>query len=179
MKLLITYLALILNFSLIWAQNPDYDENFTAGNYYQPTSPFSLVGSWSTLSNSPNSVSRSCCAYVEIGGVPYLYQFGGGNNSTELKRVSRLNLATNTWQNNYTTMPNAVSSGTAITINGGMDIIVFGGNISPGSLGKTQKYNVINNTWQVLANMPTPVTDALVVKYNEATVFIIGGTSYR
>lgn len=175
MKVIITYLALLLNFSIIWAQNPDYDENYTTSNPYIPYSQYLLTGQWATLSNSPNSLSRSFCAYVEIAGVPYLYQFGGGNNSNDLKRVSRLNLNTNTWQNNYSTMPNPVSSGTAIPINGGADIIVFGGNISPGTLGKTQKYNVNSNTWQTLANMPTAITDALVVKYNESTIFVIGG----
>lgn len=175
MKVFITYLALILNLSIIWAQNPDFDENYSGTSSYVPYSQYTLTGLWSTLPNSPNSVSRSCCAYVEIAGVPYIYQFGGGNNSTELKRVSRLNLSTNTWQNNYSTMPNPVSSGTAITVNGGADIIVFGGNLSPGTLGKTQKYNVAGNTWQTLSNMPTPVTDALVLKYNESTVFVIGG----
>jgi hypothetical protein len=119
--------------------------------------------------------SRSCCAYVEISGVPYLYQFGGGNSSSDLRRVARLNLQTNTWQNNYSTMPTQISSGTAITMNNGADIYVFGGNNSPGSLGNTLKYNVTANSWQTMATMPTRVTDALVVKYSDSRIFIVGG----
>ncbi|MEO8512147.1 MAG: T9SS type A sorting domain-containing protein [Ignavibacteria bacterium] len=175
MKILITLTIFFMGFTEIRAQNQDYDENFTQGNVYEPTSSYMLAGSWTVLSNSPNSVSRSCCAYVEISGVPYIYQFGGGNSTTEMKRVSRLNLATNTWQNNYSTMPTQMSSATAITINGGTDIYVFGGNTQPGVLGKTLKYNVASNSWQTKADMLTQITDALVLKYNESHIFVIGG----
>src|SRR5689334_11953734 len=155
MKILITLTIFLVGFSEILAQNQDYDENFTQGNVYEPTSSYMLAGSWTVLSNSPNAVSRSCCAYVEIAGVPYIYQFGGGNSTAEMKRVSRLNLQTNTWQNNYSTMPTQVSSGTAVPVNGGTDIYVFGGNTSPGNLGKTLKYNVASNTWQEKSDMLT------------------------
>lgn len=157
-------------------QNPDFDERTTfGGGYVLPASPFMLAGSWSSFNSSPMTYSRSCCAYVEIAGVPYLYQFGGGNTSTELRRVARLNLQTNNWQNNYSTMPTQISAGTAITMNNGAEIYVFGGNNSPGSLGNTLKYNVASNTWQTMAAMPTRVTDALVVKYSESRIFIVGG----
>jgi hypothetical protein len=106
--------------------------------------------------------------------VPYLYQFGGGNSTAELKRVARLNLQTNIWQNNYSTMPQPISSGTAIPMNGGTEIYVFGGN-APNNLGKTLKYNVSSNSWQTLSDMPTKITDALVVKYNESRILVIGG----
>ena len=175
MKLLITGIVLILNFTSIMAQNPDFDENFTHGNPYTPeTSPYMLSGNWSQLPNSPNSLSRSCCAYVEIAGVPYLYQFGGGNSSSDMRRVARLNISTNTWQNNYSTMPHQISAGTAITMNGGSYIYVFGGN-SPNGLGKTLRYNVAANSWQTMADMPTKITDALVLKHNEGFIFVIGG----
>ncbi len=176
MKKIITYLAFLLNFSIIWAQNPDFDENFTWGSSYVPaSSPFMVSGIWTVLPNSPNSVSRSCCAYVEIAGVPYIYQFGGGNSSGELRRVSRLNLMTNVWQNNYSTMPTQISSGTAIPVNGGTEIYVFGGNNTPGTLGKTLRYTVASNTWQTRADMTTRITDALVVKYSDTRIFILGG----
>lgn len=175
MKILIIYLAFLMNFSIIWAQNPDFDENFTQGNTYVPTSSYMLSGNWTMLPNSPNSVSRSCCAYVDIAGIPYLYQFGGGNTSTELRRVARLNLITNTWQNNYSTMPTQISSGTAIPVNGGTEIYIFGGNNSPGTLGKTLKYNVAANSWQTMADMPTRITDALVLKYSETQIIVLGG----
>ncbi len=175
MRFTLTLFIFMLCFTHAWAQNQDFDENYSGSGSYDPISQYSITGLWSTLANSPNALSRSCCAYVEIAGVPYLYQFGGGSSASDLKRVSRLNLSTNTWQNNYSTMPNPVSSGTAVTVNGGADIIVFGGNLSPGSLGKTQKYNVAGNSWHTLSNMPTPITDALVLKYSESIIFVIGG----
>lgn len=174
------YLALIQLFLFstlsVFTQNQDFDENLTLGNGYIPEySPYSVSGYWHSYSSSPMNYSRSFCAYVEIAGVPYLYQFGGGNTSSELRRVARLNLQTNIWQNNYSTMPTQVSSGTAIPINGGAEILIFGGNNSPGTLGKTLKYNVAENSWQTMANMPTAITDALVLKYNEQYIFVIGG----
>lgn len=173
-KLIFT--ALFVSASLILAQNPDFDVNSGPGGNYEPVySPYMLSGNWSPLSNSPNGVSRSCCVYVEIAGVPYIYQFGGGNTSTEMKRVARLNLLTNSWQNNYSTMPAQISSGTAVAVNGGSDIYIFGGNNSPGTLGKTLKYNVSSNSWQTKADMPTKITDALVVKYDENRIIVVGG----
>jgi len=171
--LIIVFLILCLS---IFSQNQDFDENLTLGSGYIPEySPYSVSGYWQNYSNSPMNYSRSFCAYVEIAGVPYLYQFGGGNSSSELRRVARLNLQTNTWQNNYSTMPTQVSSGTAVPVNGGSEIYIFGGNNSPGTLGKTLKYNVAANSWQTMANMPTRITDALVLKYSEQYIFIIGG----
>lgn len=174
MNKLSTFLFLILNFSIIWAQNPDFDENITPGNGYTPAPlPYMISGSWTILPDAPNLLSRSCCAYVEINGVPYLYQFGGGNLTAELRRVSRLNLSTNSWEFNYSMMPFQISAGTAVPINGGADILVFGGN-SP-TFGKTLKYNVASNSWQTMTDMPTKITDALVVKHTESHIFVIGG----
>jgi hypothetical protein len=148
----------------------------TQGSGYIPPGSGDLVsGYWSTLSNSPMAVSRSCCVHVIIGGTPYIYQFGGGNTSAELRRVARLNLLTNTWQNNYSTMPTQISAGTAISMNGDSVVYVFGGNNSPGTLGKTLQYNVYSNTWQTKADMLTKVTDALVVKYSSSIIYLIGG----
>ena len=173
-KLIFT--ALFVTAGLVLAQNPDFEPGSgQTGNYDPVYSPYMLSGSWNPLSNTPNSVSRSCCAYVEIAGVPYIYQFGGGNTSTEMKRVARLNLQTNTWQNNYSTMPTQISSGTAVVINGGTEIYVFGGNNSPGTLGKTLKYNVSSNSWQTRADMLTKITDALVVKYDDNRIIVVGG----
>lgn len=174
MKKFISILYLFMNFTIVLGQNPDFDENYTSGYGYIPEpSPFMISGNWSILPNAPNSLSRSCCAYVEINGVPYLYQFGGGNSTSELRRVSRLNLSTNSWEYNYSTMPFQISAGTAIPFNGGTEILVFGGN-SP-TFGKTLKYNVGNNTWQTMSDMPTKITDALVVKHSESHIFIVGG----
>ncbi|KXK52924.1 MAG: hemagluttinin repeat-containing protein [Chlorobi bacterium OLB5] len=174
MKTIIILLFLSLNFTIVWGQNPDFDENYTSGYGYIPEpSPYMISGNWSILPNSPNSLSRSCCAYVEINGIPYLYQFGGGNSTAELRRVSRLNLSNGTWNYNYSTMPYQISSGTAVPINGGSEILVFGGN-SP-TFGKTLKYNVGANSWQTLSDMSTRITDALIVKHSESHIFIIGG----
>lgn len=176
MKNLLKVTFLLLNFAAVFSQNPDFDERATLGSGYEPPPiPFTVSGTWSSLPNSPMLVSRTCCVYVEVNGIPYLYQFGGGNTSSELKRVARLNLLTNTWQNNYSTMPREISSGTAIAMNGGTTVFVFGGNNSPGTLGRTMKYNVLANTWQNMVDMPTKVTDALVVKYSESFIFVVGG----
>jgi len=176
MKIFYIFLIIFLFFTSnsSFSQNQDYDENVLISgiNRFPETSPF-VSGVWTSLPNSPHSVSRSCCAYVVVNGTPYLYQFGGGNTSTEARRVARLNLLTNTWQNNYSQMPEQMSSGTAIPMNNGNDIYVFGGNNS--NLGKTLRYNVNSNTWQTLTDMLTEVTDALVVKYDASTIFIVGG----
>lgn len=171
--LLSTFLFFHKSFNT-FSQNQDYDETrrfeetFSIGN-----SPY-ISAYWTSLPASPHAVSRSCCAYVEINGVPYLYQFGGGNTSAELRRVARLNLNINQWENNYSTMPHPVSSGTAVSISNNV-IYVFGGNLSPGSLGKTMRFDVNSNSWQTLADMPTKVTDALVVKYDDTRIIIVGG----
>lgn len=167
-------LFLFLIAASVLSQNQDYDENVvTINGYNPPYSPYLVSGYWTNLSGSPMAVSRSCCVYAEVNGTPYLYQFGGGNTSTELRRVARLNLNTNTWQNNYSTMPTQISAGTAIVVNGA--IYVFGGNLTPGSLGKTLRYDINSNTWQTLANMNTRITDAFVVKYDDTRIIIIGG----
>jgi hypothetical protein len=70
-------------------------------------------------------------------------------------------------------MPEQMSSATAIPMRGDSIIYVFGGNNS--NLGKTLRYNVYANSWQTMADMPTEVTDALVVKYNSSTIFVVGG----
>lgn len=173
-KILVNFCYFILA-AVICAQNPDFEERMNLTNgYVPPQSPFVVSGYWTGLNNSPMAVSRTCCVYIVINGTPYLYQFGGGNTSSELRRVARLNLVTNTWQNNYSTMPNQISAGTAIAMNDGT-IFVFGGNLSPGSLGRTLRYNTANNTWQTMVNMPTAVTDAFVVKYDESRIIVIGG----
>lgn len=158
------------------AQNQDYDEVMTMTNGYNPpSSPYVVSGTWNLLANSPMSVSRSCCVYVEINGTPYLYQFGGGDGSSSMRRVARLNLHTNVWQNNYSTMPHEMSSATAVATSDYGTVYVFGGNNSPGTLGKTLKYNVQSNTWQTMSDMPTRVTDALVVRHNDHRIIVIGG----
>ena len=176
MKSILLVLIFLLGVVRTYGQNPDFDEDAVVSpiEYGWPTSP--LVSCyWSSLPTSPIAVSRSCCAYVIIGGTPYLYQFGGGGSSSELRRVARLNLVTNTWQNNYSTMPHQISSGTAIAMNNDSIIYVFGGNNGPGVLGRTLRYNVYTNSWQTMADMPTRVTDALVVKYSNSTIFVVGG----
>lgn len=175
MKKLTILIIILVSFTL-YSQNQDYDEIMSVSNAYTPpVSPFLLTGAWTTLSNSPMAVSRSCCAYVEINGVPYLYQFGGGNSTAEMKRVARLNLNTNVWENNYSTMPTQISAGTAITVNNNTEIYVFGGNNTPGTLGKTLRYNVQSNSWQTMADMQTKITDALVVKHSDTRIIIVGG----
>lgn len=167
---------MLFTFTTLKSQNQDFDEVMTMTNGYNPpASPYLLSGSWTTLSYSPMDVSRSCCVYVELNGTPYLYQFGGGNSSAEMRRVARLNLNTNQWQNNYSTMPHQLSSGTAIAVNSYSEVYVFGGNNSPGTLGKTMKYNVAANTWETKADMPTKITDALVVKHSDSRIIIVGG----
>jgi hypothetical protein len=166
-----TFYAIQIN---VYTQNQDFDEYFRINENFLSGSSQYISAYWTSLPNSPHAVSRSCCAYIEINGIPYIYQFGGGNNSDELRRVARLNLHTNQWQNNYTTLPHPLSSGTAIPMGNGI-IYVFGGNLSPGSLGKSMRYDAVTNTWQTLADMPTRVTDALVVKYDDSRIIIVGG----
>jgi len=65
-----------------------------------------------------------------------------------------------------------MSSATAIAV-GDTSIFLFGGEGS--TLGRTYRYDVLSNTWTTLASMPTPVTDALVLKYRDSLVYVIGG----
>lgn len=168
-------LVLILLFSImIFAQDQDRETaRFIPRNIPNPSYSSFTTASWVNLPNTPNAVSRSCCVLVNVNGTDYLYQFGGGNITSELRRVARLNLSTNTWSNNVTTMPNAVSSGTAIAMNGDSLIYIFGGNSTV--LGKTLRYNVYTNSWSTMADMPIRVTDGLVVKYNSYLIYVIGG----
>jgi hypothetical protein len=158
----------------IFSQGQDYGFVANSGeNVINPSFSSSTIASWSNLPNSPNAVSRSCCAFVNVNGTDFVYQFGGGNSSSDLRRVARLNLSNNTWTNNVSTMPYQISSGTAIPMRGDSVIYVFGGELL--NLGKTLRYNVYTNTWSTMANMPYRVTDALVVKYNASIIYVIGG----
>jgi hypothetical protein len=65
-----------------------------------------------------------------------------------------------------------MSSASAVTL--GNMIYLFGGENTAG-LGKTFMYDPVANTWTAKANMPTLVTDALVVKFDENYVYVIGG----
>jgi len=169
----ILFLLSVLSF-VNFAQNQDrpVEKNIMQRSHNPSFSSFTTA-SWVSLPSTPHAVSRSCCALVNINGVDYLYQFGGGNTSTELRRVARLNLSNNTWTNNISTMPQQISSGTAVPMQGDNYIYVFGGNNNV--LGKTLRYNVNTNQWTTMADMPTKVTDALVLKYSESLIYIIGG----
>ena len=173
-KILNILIFLIVMNLFSYSQNQDLGE-FNNEITFAPNPSYSsfTMASWTTLASTPHAVSRSCCALVSINGTDYLYQFGGGNSNSELKRVARLNLSTNTWTNNYSTMPYSISSGTAIPMRGDSFIYVFGGN-NP-TLGKTLRYNVYSNSWQTMQDMQTRVTDAFVVKYSDTRIFIIGG----
>ena len=131
------------------------------------------TASWSTLTVSPHAVSRSFCVYISRGGVNYLYQFGGGAGA-QLQNVAVLNITTNTWTNNVSVMPFAVSAGSAIA-DGDSVIYVFGGNGT--ALGKTMKFNIGTSTWTTLTDMPTPSTDMLTLKYQDTLVYAIAGGS--
>ena len=146
------------------------------GNAANDTVTFNfLVASnfWTSIAASPNALSRSCAAYIEMGGVGYVYQFGGGAG-TQLMSVAQYNTVTNTWATaGLAQMPASISSGAAVTV-GDSTIYVFGGDNTAG-LGKTLKYNVYTNTWTQLANMTTLVTDAAVVKYRDSLIYVVAG----
>ena len=127
---------------------------------------------WTSLATSTHAVSRSCCAYITIGGNDYIFQFGGGSGA-QYTTVVRYDVAANTWSTGYAAIPANMSSATAVTI--GDKIYLFGGE-SVGGLGKTYMYDPVANTWTAKANMLTLVTDALVVKFEDNNyVYLIGG----
>ena len=173
MKTTISLVLLVFALRIAYSQNADFDELALTLPHGTGGMPSATIGSWSQLPASPHSVSRSCCVYAVVGGIPYLYQFGGGSSTAELKRVARLNLNTNVWQNNYSSMPYGISSGTAISVRGDSTIYVFGGSLP--TLGKTLRYNVYQNSWSTMANMQTAATDAMVLKYDETYIYVIGG----
>lgn len=175
LKSLMNLILLMLFYSIVvYSQSQDYG-NANPNNeiVHFPSVSSNTIGSWSSLPNSPNPFSRSCCALVRINGTDFLYQFGGGDYSSQLRRVARLNLSNNTWANSVSTMPYQISSGTAVPMRGDSVIYVFGGNDN--TLGKTLRYNLYSNSWQTMADMPIKVTDAFVVKYSESMIYIIGG----
>src|SRR5258706_8714607 len=118
MKLAIYRLISFVFTIFTYSQNQDYDASAQIITQSNNGSPSLSSASWTSLPNSPNGVSRSCCVYIRVGNVPYLYQFGGGNSNNELRRGARLNLNTNTWTNNYTSMPSSISPGTALALRG-------------------------------------------------------------
>jgi hypothetical protein len=127
---------------------------------------------WTSLAPSTHAVSRSCCAYITIGGNDYIYQFGGGSGA-QYTTVARYDVAANTWSTGYAAIPSNMSAATAVTI--GNKIYLFGGE-SAGGLGKTLMYDPVANTWTGKANMLTAVTDALCVKFEDNNyVYVIGG----
>jgi len=136
--------------------------------------PTDVIGaSWTTLATSPNALSRSCCVYARPGGTQYIFQYGGGAGAS-LKSIARYDIAANTWTVLGTVLNLDVSSGTAIN-DGDSVIYIFGGNSGTATLGSTQKHNLITGVVTTLLSMPTPVTDAAVVKYHDSLVYVIGG----
>ncbi len=128
--------------------------------------------SWTSIAASTHAVSRSCCAYITIGGNDYIYQFGGGAGA-QYTTVAKYDVAANTWTTaGLAPIPSAMSSASAVTL--GNMIYLFGGENTAG-LGKTFMYDPVANTWTAKANMLTLVTDALVVKFDENYVYVIGG----
>ena len=180
MKKLIT---LIFTFSLLCgtalAQNygipgVDYNAQVTPQIINEITGESVLTTlAWSSLAPSINAYSRSCVAYITIGGNDYIYQFGGGS-TTQHTQVARYDVAANTWSNTgFAAIPSGMSAATAVTI--GDKIYVFGGQSTAG-LGRTYMYDPVANTWATKANMLTLVTDALVVKFEDDNyVYVIGG----
>ncbi|HSW54439.1 MAG TPA: kelch repeat-containing protein [Ignavibacteriaceae bacterium] len=180
MKKLIT---LIFTFSLLCgtalAQNygipgVDYNAQATPQIINEITGESVLTTlAWTSLAPSVNAYSRSCVAYITIGGNDYIYQFGGGS-TTQHTQVARYDVAANTWSNTgFAPIPTGMSTATAVTI--GDKIYVFGGQSTAG-LGKTYMYDPVANTWATKANMLTLVTDALVVKSEDNNyVYVIGG----
>jgi hypothetical protein len=171
MKTILTFLLLfVFTVANSFAQNSD--SRFTNPGVYFENSDATLMATLSTVAASPHAVSRSCATFANVGGVPHIFQFGGGGGA-QYTNVARYNIQTDTWTNNFSTMPANISSGTAVTMNDSI-IYVFGGENGAG-LGKTLKWNYISNTWTTMVNMSTLVTDALVLKYNDSLVYVIGG----
>lgn len=161
---------------LSYAQNPDYDYGNNKNDIkgYSEFSPLTSA-TWTTLAVSPHAVSRSCCAAIKSGDTVFVFQFGGGA-SAQLTNVARYNSKTNTWTNNYSTMPAPISAGSAVALPGDSVIYVIGGNSGTSAYGICLKYNVIANTWTTMAVMPTsPCTDQLTVVYRDSLIFCVGG----
>jgi hypothetical protein len=162
-----------------YSQNPDFDVNqINKSDFMIPSfsgSDFLTTATWTSLPNTPHAQSRSCCAYVVRNDTAYIYQFGGGS-STLLRNVARFNFATNTWTNNYSTMPADVSAG-GTAVFGDSAIYVFGGySTTAGTIvGNAMKYDIAANTWTQLLTIPQGVTDALVCKYQDSLIYIVGG----
>jgi hypothetical protein len=127
---------------------------------------------WTSIAPSTHAVSRSCCAYITIGGNDYIYQFGGGSG-TQYVTVARYDVAANSWSTGYANIPSNMSAAAAITV--GDKIYVFGGESGAG-LGRTYMYDPVANTWTAKANMLTLVTDAMVAKFEDGNyVYVVGG----
>ena len=171
--LMTIFVCLGLFFGYSFMDDPaDYNSNVNESTINPENYDFNsgTTATWTTLTASPHAQSRSCLAWVKIGGVDYIYQFGGVSGAL-LNNVARYNVNTMTWTNNYSSMPQQISAGTAVVMDDSL-LYVFGGS-SP-SLGFTLKYNYITNTWTTMANMPTPVTDAGCVKHG-SNVYVVGG----
>jgi hypothetical protein len=169
----ITILTLFLAFNVYSQSNPDFDP-FGKKLFFQPQYTDlsdDIISKWDTIRATPLPYSRSASAYVTIGGVSYIYQFGGGLD-TQYTMVARYDVSSGTWSTNFSRIPSNMSGATAITI--GTNIYLFGGE-SVAGLGKTFKYDPVNDTWVTLANMPTPVTDAAVFNYDNNLIYVIGG----
>jgi hypothetical protein len=181
MKTTLLFLFLILfTSSFVYSQNPDFDINsVTKSDYMVPSftgNDLLTTATWSSLPVSPHAQSRSCCAYVVRNDTAYIYQFGGGSSTALLRNVARFNFKTNTWTNNYSTMPADVSAG-GTAVFGDSVIYVFGGySTTAGTIvGNALKYNIATNTWTQMLTIPQGVTDALVCKYQDSLIYIVGG----
>jgi hypothetical protein len=179
-KLFLVAFLLLSSTILINAQNPDGNfqnlklENLLA--YSTADNPLFTSASWSSLPASPHAQSRSTCAYIKRNDTAYIYQFGGGSTAALLTNVARFNFATNTWTNNFSTMPQSISAGGTAVIGDSLIFVTGGYSTVAGSItGYMLKYNVITNTWTQKTNVPQGVTDALVFPYQDSLIYIIGG----
>lgn len=137
-----------------------------------------ITATWSALAPSTNALSRSGAVAISVNDTVHIFQFGGGSGAQYTSMI-RYNAKTNTWSGNaingalIPAIPGNMSAASGVAI-GDSVIYLFGGE-STTTLGRTLKYNVKTNVWTTLASMPTPVTDAGVVKYKDSVVYVIGG----
>ncbi|MEO8210628.1 MAG: hypothetical protein ABI840_08695 [bacterium] len=155
----------------------DFNPLLTSGSDLSTNYEYDAVtGTWGSGPLSPKNQSRTCCVYITVSGVKYIYQFGGGAGA-QLTSIARFNIKAQSWALLGSVLTRDVSAGTAINV-GDSVIYIFGGNSGTATLGSTQKYNVFTGVTTVMATMTNLVTDALVVRGQGALadyIYVIGG----
>ena len=134
----------------------------------------------------PEAVSNNAVAEGFIGGMPYVYSFGGIDSSKTHSgihlRSFRYNSATDEWES-IPSLPDTLGKIAAAASRVGNIIYIIGGyhvfeDDSEVSSNRVHRYDILNNQYLPDgAPIPTPIDDQVQVVWRDSLIYVISGWS--